>query len=168
MIVPFSYLFLAQNTTKSPVSHSWCQTNSPRATMGTRHPPYPEMAMWACTGQGSKSTVAVWRVDMGLSTGSVQCRAGAEAGIQAPPPHIHTSTRLPHRKERKCLRSRKHFCSLPSCSRISWAGPLPIIIKQPPYGQEETSSTFYNVSHSDWGSTDCIRSRPWKIPGTSM
>ena len=37
--------------------------------MGTRHPPYPEMAMWACTGQGSKSTVAVWRVDMGLSTG---------------------------------------------------------------------------------------------------
>ena len=60
--------------------------------MGTRHPPYPEMAMWACTGQGSKSTVAVWRVDMGLSTGSVQCRAGAEAGIQAPP---HTSTH-PH------------------------------------------------------------------------
>lgn len=110
-----------------PISHSLCQTSSPRATM--RHPS-PRDGFGGMHGAGRQEHRSSLEGGYGIECrlAAVQSRSrswnvGAPASSPRPPPtHTHTA---PHRKERKCLRSYKHLCSLPSHSGISWGVPLP-------------------------------------------
>lgn len=61
---------------------------------------------------------------MALSVGEVQSRAGAEAGIQEPPPHhLPPDTHNTPEEGKKMFEVHKHLCSLLFQSRISWAIP---------------------------------------------
>lgn len=77
--------------------------------MGMKHPLTQRWLYGHAQGGAAR---AQWRVDMALSVGEVQSRAGAEAGIQEPPPHpLPADTHNTPEEGKKMFEVHKHLCS---------------------------------------------------------